>query len=97
MGGSDVLLLSAASFLLGAALAQRFTVLILVPAVFAVLMLSLGIGVTEALTAWSIIVTAAMIATSMQIGYLIGISVHDVLAAAASRSAPSASARQTVR
>jgi hypothetical protein len=97
MGGSDVLLLSAASFLVGAALAQRFTVLILVPAVLAVLMLSLGVGVAEAPTAWSVVATAATIATSMQIGYLIGISIHDAVAAAASRSAPSASARQTVR
>ena len=92
-----MLLLSAASFLVGAALAQRFSIMILLPAFLAVLMLSLGVGVAEALTAWSIVVTAATIAISLQIGYLIGMSIHDVLAAAASRSAPSASARQSVR
>lgn len=92
-----MLLLSAASFLVGAALAQRFNIMILIPAFLAILMLALGIGAAEALTAWSIVVTAATIATSMQVGYLIGMSIHDVLAAAASRSQSSASARQSVR
>jgi hypothetical protein len=90
-----VLVLSTVSFLVGAALAQRFKIMVLIPAV--VLMLAVGIGVTIAYNSWSIIVTAATAATSMQIGYLIGMSIHGLLAAASSRSAPSTSARHPAR
>ena len=91
-----MLVLSTASFLIGAALAQRFNVLVLIPAVAIVLTLAAGIGVTNAPTAWSIVVMTAAAATGMQIGYLIGLSIRDVLAAA-SRPAPSTSARHPVR
>jgi hypothetical protein len=89
-----VLALSTVSFLVGAALAQRYTIMILLPAV---LTLAVGIGVTNAYTFWSIVVTAATAATSMQIGYLIGMSVHGLLAAASSRPAPSTSGRHPAR
>jgi len=89
--------LSTVSFLVGAVLAQRFKIMVLIPAVATVLTLAVGIGVTNALTAWSSVLTAAATATSMQIGYLIGISIHDVLAAASSSSAPSTSARHPAR
>jgi hypothetical protein len=56
-----------------------------------VLTLAVGIGLTNAYTSWSIVVTAAAAATSMQIGYLIGMSIHGLLAAASSRSARSTS------
>ena len=92
-----MLVLSTVSFFVGAVLAQRFKIMVLVPAVATVLTLAVGIGVTNALTAWSIVLTAAATATSMQIGYLIGISIHDVLAAASSSSAPSTSARHPAR
>jgi hypothetical protein len=85
-----VFVLSTASFLVGAVLAQRFKIMVLIPAIATVLTLAVGIGVTNAHTAWSIVLTAAAAATSMQIGYLIGISIHDVLAAASSRSSTSA-------
>jgi hypothetical protein len=62
-----------------------------------VLTLAVGIGLTNAYTSWSIVVTAATAATSMQIGYLIGMSIHGLLAAASSRSAPSTSARHSAR
>jgi hypothetical protein len=91
-----VLVLSTVSFLVGAALAQRYTIMILLPAVAAVLTLAVGIGVTNASTFWSIVVTAATAATSMQIGYLIGMSIHGLLAAGSSSSAPS-SARHPAR
>jgi len=92
-----VFVLSTASFLVGAVLAQRFKIMVLIPAIATVLTLAVGIGVTNAHTAWSIVLTAAAAATSMQIGYLIGISIHDVLAAASSSSAPSTSARHPAR
>lgn len=92
-----MLVLSTVSFLVGAALAQRFKIMVLIPAVATVLTLAVGIGVTNAYTFWSIVVTAATAATSMQIGYLIGMSIHGLLAAASSRSAPSTSARHSAR
>ena len=91
-----MLVLSTASFLIGAALAQRFNVIILIPAVVIVLTLAVGIGVTNASTAWSIVAIAAAATTCMQIGYFIGLSIRDVLAAA-SRPAPSTSARHPAR
>jgi hypothetical protein len=96
-GRPNVLVLSTVSFLVGAALAQRFKIMVLIPALATVLTLAVGIGVTNAYTSWSIVVTAATAATSMQIGYLIGMSIHGLLAAASSRSAPSTSARHSAR
>jgi hypothetical protein len=92
-----VLVLSTVSFLVGAALAQRFKIIVLIPAVVTALTLAVGIGVTNAYSFWSIVVAAATAATSMQIGYLIGMSIHGLLAAASSRSAPTTSARQPAR
>ena len=92
-----MLVLSTVSFLIGAALARRFNVLVLTPAVAIVVTLAVGIGDTNEPTAWSIVAMAAAAATSMQVGYLIGMSIHDVLAAASSRSAPSTSARHPAR
>ena len=92
-----MLVLSTVSFLVGAVLAQRFQIMVLIPAVAAVLTLAVGIGVTNAYTSWSIVVTAATAATSMQIGYLIGMTIHGLLAAASSRSAPQTSTRHSAR
>ena len=92
-----MLVLSTVSFLVGAALAQRFKIMVLIPAVATMLTVAVGIGVTNAYTLWSIVVTAAIAATSMQIGYLIGISIHDFQAALSPRSAPSTSARHPAR
>jgi membrane protein DedA with SNARE-associated domain len=88
-----VLVLSTVSFLVGAGLAQRFKIMVLIPAVATVATLAVGIGLTNAHAAWVIVMMAAAAAISMQVGYLIGISIHDVLAAASLRSAPPTSAR----
>jgi len=96
-GSPNVLVLSTVSFMVGAALAQRFKIMVLVPAVATVLTVAVGIGATNAYTAWSIVVTAVIAATSMQIGYLIGMSIHGLLAGASSRSAPSTPVRHPAR
>jgi hypothetical protein len=84
-----MMILSIISLLVGALLGQRFKVMVLMPATAIVLVVAIGTGVTHAHTAWSIILMAAAAATSMQIGYLIGIGIHHVLAAAlSSRSSP---------
>ena len=63
----------------------------------AILALALGIGISNAFSAWSIVAMGVAAATSLQIGYLIGLSVHDLLAAVSSKPAPSTSARNPAR
>jgi membrane protein DedA with SNARE-associated domain len=84
-----MIILSTISLLVGALLGQRFRVMVLMPATAIVLLIAVGTGATHVYTAWSIILMAVAAATSMQIGYLIGIGVHHVLAAALSRRSPS--------
>jgi hypothetical protein len=84
-----MIILSTVSLLVGALLGQRFKVMILMPATAIVLAIAIGTGVTHAYTAWSIILMAGAAVTSVQIGYLIGIGVHRVLAAALSTRSPS--------
>jgi|ERR1700694_1226756 len=76
---------SMVSLLVGAVLGQRFQVIVLVPAVAIALVLAIGTGVTHGDTGWSIVLMAAAAATSVQIGYLIGIGIFHVLAAALTR------------
>ena len=83
-----MILLSMVSLLVGALLGQRFKVMVLMPATPIVLILAVGTGVAHAQTAWSIVLMAAAAAISMQIGYLVGIGIHHILAAALSRSSP---------
>ena len=77
--------LSMISFLLGAVLGQRFKIVVLIPAFAIVLAFVVGTGVALAQTAGSIVLMAAAAVTCLQIGYLVGIGVHHVLAAALSR------------
>jgi hypothetical protein len=77
-------ILSIFSLLAGAVLAQRFKVMVLMPASVIVMVLAVGAGVTHAQTAWSIVLMAATAATSIQIGYLIGIGIHHFVAATVS-------------
>jgi membrane protein DedA with SNARE-associated domain len=94
-----MMMLSMVSLLVGVVLGQRFKVIVLIPATAIVLVLAVATGVTPAQTAWSIILMVAAAATSMQIGYLIGIGVRHVLAASSSLTSPTASspARQPAR
>jgi hypothetical protein len=90
------------SFLVGAALAQRFKVMVLMPATVIVLVLAAGTGVTRAQTAWSIILMAVTAGTSLQIGYLAGLFIRHALVAALSRrpsplTSPETPARHAAR
>ncbi len=76
-----MILLAMVSLLVGALLAQRFRVLVLVPATAIVLAVAIGTGVTPADTAWSVVLMTGIAVTSMQIGYLvIGNGIRRVLA-----------------
>jgi hypothetical protein len=76
-----MIMLSIVSLFVGAALGQRFRVLVLMPATAILLVLAVGIGVAQAYTAWSVILMVAATTASMQIGYLIGIGIRHALAA----------------
>jgi hypothetical protein len=79
-----MIILSMVSLLVGAVLGQHFKVMVLIPAIAVVLVLAVVTGVTHAQTAWSIVIMAVAAATSLQIGYLLGIAIRHVLAAALS-------------
>ena len=90
--------LSTISFLFGAALAQRFKIMVLMPAMAIVLILAVGAGVMQAQTVWWIILMAAATATCLQFGYFAGIGIRHFLAAAPSReSSPLTSAETSAR
>ena len=72
------------SFLFGAALGQRFKVLVLVPAMAIVIMVTLGAGVMQAQGAWWIVLMAVSASTCLQFGYFAGIGVRQFLEAAPS-------------
>ena len=79
-----MILLSIVSLLAGLALAQHFKVMVLVPASVIVLVLAVGTGATQAHTVWSVILMTAAAATSIQIGYFIGIGIRHFVATAVS-------------
>ncbi len=74
------------SLLIGMMLGQRFKVLVLMPAIAIALVIAVGAGVARADPLWSIVLIAAATATSLQIGYLVGIGIRDVFVAAPTRS-----------
>jgi hypothetical protein len=90
--------LSMISLLVGAALGQRFKVMVLVPVIAIVLVLVVATGVSLAQTAWAIVLMAVTAATCLQIGYFVGIAIHHVMSAASSQSSsPLASPKTTAR
>ena len=91
-----MLTLSIVSFLIGAGLGQHYRVLVLMPATAILLVVAIGTGVAQAQTAWSIVLMVAAAAASIQIGYLVGVAVHHVLAASwSSGSSPLTSSTST--
>ena len=79
------------SFLFGTLLGQRFKVVVLVPAMAPVLILSVTTGITQPNAAWEIIKIATSLAVSLQCGYIAGIAIRHILAAApAGGSSPAA-------
>ena len=92
--------LSIVSLSVGALLAQRFRIIVLVPATLAVVVIAIGAGVAQANSAWLIVGVTAAASVSIQVGYFVGMLIqHGLDALLASRSSPlshTASARNTV-
>ncbi len=76
--------LAVISPLVGAVLAQRFKVIVLLPATAMVLVAAVGAAVVQAHTAWWAGVTAAVGVSGLQLGYFIGLWLRFVLEAAVS-------------
>ena len=72
------------SFLTGAALGQRFKVLVLMPAMLVVSGIWIAAGIAHAQSAWAIAFMVAMAATCLQIGYIVGIGACHILSARSS-------------
>jgi NADH:ubiquinone oxidoreductase subunit 6 (subunit J) len=87
--------ISMVSFLVGAALAQRFKVKVLVPAIVIFSGFSIVIGGAHAQPAWSIVLMVATTATCLQIGYFVGIYMRHVLEAVLSSSSSSLDSPKT--
>jgi hypothetical protein len=73
-------LLAGMSFLLGAFLGIKFRVLILIPALGAILLTVVAIGIAHADAVWAILITLAAAVSSLQIGYLGGAIIQYALA-----------------
>ena len=79
--------LSIVSLSAGALLAQRFRIIVLVPATLAVLVIAIGAGVAQANSAWLIVGMIAAASVSIQAGYFVGMLIqHGLDALLASRS-----------
>ena len=100
-GRKNMIFLATMSWLTGAVLAQRFKVRIMIPATAMVLVTAAAIGVAQARTAWDSVLLAAAACASMQVGYMIGLVVRQLLETSFAQRPdafrPNASARQQVR
>ena len=76
-----MLLLAIISLLTGAVLAQRFKIMVLVPATALVLATAAAAGLAQAHSAWWTILVAAMGSASIQVGYIVGLGMRYVLKA----------------
>jgi hypothetical protein len=92
--------LSIVSLSAGALLAQRFRIIVLVPATFAVLVIAIGAGAAQANSVWLIVAMIAAASVSMHAGYFVGMLFQHFLGAllASRRSlfSHTTSARNTV-
>src|SRR4029077_12075601 len=70
------------SFLVGLALAQRFKVLVLIPAILLTLVFAVVAGLSGAAAGWASALTAVGAITGVQIGYLIGIAIRQLILSA---------------
>jgi hypothetical protein len=77
---SAMIMLTCVSLIVGAALGQRLTFLVLIPAIGCALAVVAGFGVAVRLDLWSTILAMILTATGLQIGYLAGATIR-VLAA----------------
>ena len=69
------------SALTGAVLAQRFKIMILIPATASVIGLTMVTGLVRAHAVWSVLLMAAAASASIQLGYILGLGIRHFLEA----------------
>jgi hypothetical protein len=79
--GVTMLILMAIGILVGAVLGLRFKVLVLVPVICVALAIVLVDGIARGDGLWWLALAMVVIATSLQLGYILGIVVRFVLGA----------------
>jgi hypothetical protein len=93
--------LSIVSLLVGALLARRFRIIVLVPATLTVLVIAIGAGVAQASSGWFVVGMIAAASVSIQAGYFLGMLIQygldALLASRSSLLSHTTSARDTVR
>jgi hypothetical protein len=92
-----MILASMISFLFGAALAQRLSVVALLPAMAMIVVLSVGAGSIYPQAAWEIVKMATLAAICLQSGYFAGIILRHFQTAALSQAPAAAAEASTHR
>ncbi len=77
-----MLLLAIVGTLLGAVLAQRFKIMILIPAATPLMGVAITAGLVQGDPAWYILLKVASGCMSIQIGYFVGLGIRHLLEAA---------------
>jgi hypothetical protein len=85
-GRGKMIWLAIISLLLGAVLAQRFRVFVLLPATSLVLAAAAGAGLAEGDTPWWILLMAIGGVASLQVGYFIGLGLRQAAEAPVSQT-----------
>lgn len=85
------------SLLVGAVLAQRFKVLVLLPSTAMVLLAAAAIGLTKSYTIGSTMLVAAAGCASMQAGYLFGLGLRYLLEMRSTETSQSLGASPSAR
>jgi hypothetical protein len=67
-------------FVIGIVLGLRYKILILVPALMFAILFAIIVGVASADSFWSIVLTTVAVLIAVQLGYLAGIVIRDVIA-----------------
>jgi hypothetical protein len=81
--------LSIISLAVGALLAQRFKIIVLVPATLMVVVVAIGAGVVQTSGGWLTILTIAAASVSIQAGYFVGMLIqHGLGVLLATKSSP---------
>jgi hypothetical protein len=80
--------------LFGAMLAQRCKLLVMVPAIVLVTLVTTIIGAREDGTFWHIVASLAVNITTLQVGYVVGLVVHYLVAHYFGNDVPLASMRR---
>jgi hypothetical protein len=89
--------LASVSLAVGALLAQRFKIMVLVPATLVVGLVAIGAGVAQASGVWSIILMMATASVGIQIGYFLGMLIQNGLDALLARRSSCLSDTRTGR